>query len=451
MRHTRTRRLAVVFAAFAMFATACGGGDGETGEAADVEATEDSTTPAGGDTTAPDDAGTAAAGEVPDSPDDGVSSDAITIGWMGDVTGPTASAQAINLSGIEAYFDKVNADGGVLGRDLELVVKDDEYGAEAAVANFQALVNDDRVLAINQVGGGHIIEAIIGDAERIGIPLVSVAQTTTSSLKSDYVFHTIAHYFDQADVAVARMIDAVGSADELKAAVVQLEVPSGDEWNAGIEKALGEQGGTYAGRITINVAQPDAGTFTSEVRRLMDEGTNYLAIHVAPSHALFVVNTLAANGLDIPVVGMQGVASLNVYQEGDPDQLEQTEGTHSFLTYADESEGGAEIEEFITSSDGQAYEDDAAHINFTHGWLGGMIIHQAIERAAETGELTRESFHQALQGSFDVKGLTCEIDWSQAPFMNPCAAPFTSDGEHMRIVGSFDQWSGFIQAEYPEN
>lgn len=443
MRHTRTRRLAVAFAALAMAATACGGGDGETAEPADANGTEEPTTDGG-------DAG--ASGEVADSPDDGVTSDAIKVGWMGDVTGPTASAQVGNLRGIEAYFDKVNGEGGVLGRDLELIVKDDEYGAEAGVANFQALVNDDKVLAINQIGGGQIMDAIMGDAERFGVPLVSVAQTTTSSMASDYAFHTIAHYFDQADVAVARMIDAVGGADELKAAVVQLEVPSGDEWNAGIEKALEEQGGTYMGRITINVAQPDAGTFVSEVRRLMDEGTNYLAIHVAPSHALFVVNTLASNDIDMPVVGMQGVASLNVYEEGDQSQLEQTEGTHSFVTYADESEGGAEIEEFITSSEGEGYAEDAKHINFTHGWLGGMIIHQAVERAAEqSGELTRESFYEALQGPMETKGLTCEIDWSEPPFINPCAAPFSSDGEQMQIVGSFEEWAEAITAEYPQS
>jgi branched-chain amino acid transport system substrate-binding protein len=446
MRAMRTRRIAVALAALAMVATACGGGDGENAvdEDADPAATSNET---GGESEGGDNGGSAS---VADAPESGVTADTIKIGWMGDVTGPTASAQVGNLRGIEAYVEKVNSEGGVLGRDLELIVKDDEYGAEAGVANFQALVNDDQVLAINQIGGGQIMDAIMADAERFGVPLVSVAQTTTSSMSSDYAFHTIAHYFDQADVAVARMIDAVGSAEDLKAAVVQLEVPSGDEWNAGIEKAIEEQGGEYMGRVTINVAQPDAGTFASEVSQLMDQGTNYLAIHVAPAQALFVVNTLASNNLDIPVVGMQGVASQNVYQEGNEAQLEQTEGTHSFLTYADESEGGAEIEEFI-NGEGSKFAEDAKHINFTHGWLGGMIIHQAIERAAEeSGELTRETFHQALQGPIDTKGLTCDIDWSEPPFINPCAAPFSSDGEQMRIVGSFEEWAESITAEYPE-
>lgn len=442
MRHTtRARSVAAAVAAIALVATACGGGGGD-----------DSSTPAGDEQTEGDGGdggdGGNATGEVPDAPDDGVTADSISVGWMGDLTGPTASAQALNLRGLEAYFEKVNAEGGVLGRDLRVVAKDDEYGAESGVANFQALANDDRVLGITQVGGAHIQEAIVADAERMGIPLVSVAQTIDSGTESDFIFNTIAHYGDQADVAVARMIDRVGSAEDLKVAVVQLEVPSGDEWNAYIKQEVEEVGGTYLGRQTINPASADLGAIVTNLRQMVDnEGLNYIALHAAPAQALLVVNSLASAGLQIPLIGIQGIASLNVFQEGDREQLEVTEGIHSFLTFADDSEGSEEIRAFI-EGEGAKYADDAAHINFTHGWLGGMIIHQAIERAAETGELTRASFHDALKGPYDVKGLTCELDFTENNF-NPCAAPFaSSDGENMQIEGSFEQWAEFIDGEY---
>lgn len=443
MRHTtRTQRAAAAFAALALVATACGG-DADTDDGATTDASDD----AGEDTA--DDGGEGAVGEVPDAPDDGVTADAIRIGWMGDVTGPTASAQAINLRGIEAYFEKVNAEGGVLGRDLELVVKDDEYGAEAGVANFQSLVNDDRVLAINQVGGAHIQEAVAADAERMGVPLVSVAQTIDSGLESEYITNTIAHYGDQADVAVARMIERVGSPEDLNVAVIQLEVPSGDEWNAYIQQEVEEVGGTYLGRQTINPAAADAGALVTNLQQMVEQdGLNYIALHAAPAQALLVVNSLGSAGIQIPLIGIQGIASLNVFQEGNAEQLEVTEGIHSFLTYADDSEGSEEISEFI-EGEGSAYAADAAHINFTHGWVGGMIIHQAIERAAESGELTRASFQEGLQGPYDVKGLTCDIDWSGEANANACAAPFASDdGENMQIVGSFEQWAEHIDAEY---
>ncbi len=436
---TRYGRTVAALAAVSLVAAACGGGDGngDDGDAPGEEVAADGE----------NDAGQAAGGEVPDSPDDGVTADAIKVGWMGDVTGATASAQVINLRGIEAYFEKVNAEGGVLGRELELIVKDDEYAAETGVANFQQLVNDDRVLTITQLGGSHVVDAVLGDAERFGMPLVVAGQTTNTSLESPVAYHLMSHYFDQADVAVARMIDDVGSPDDLRVGVVQLEVPSGDEWNLGVERALEAQGGTYLGRLTISTATPDEGSFVGGVRQLIDEqDMNYIAAHIAPAQGLFVVNNLSAADLDVPVVGMQGMASLNIYQEGADDQLERTEGVHTFLTYADESEGSAEIAEFL-EGEGSGYTADAAHINFSAGWLTGMVVHQAIDRAAETGELTRASFLEGLRGPIDTAGLTCEIDWTDAN-SNPCAAPFTSDGENMRIVGSFEQWRSVITGDY---
>lgn len=435
MRYTRRGRLTAGIAAIALVAVACGGG--ETADTDDAtESTDDS-----------DDGDEAAGGDIPDAPSDGVESDRFNIGWMGDVTGPTASAQVLNLRGTEAYFDMVNADGGVLGRELNLIVKDDEYGAELGVSNFQELLSDDRVLTIAHLGGSFIVDAVLPDAEREGLPLIVTGQTVNTSLASPYAFHLLGHYFDQADVSVARMLEEV-PAEELRVGVAKLEVPSGDEWDVGIQKALDEQGGEYVGNLSISVSAPDAGAFTSTVQQLIDnEGMNYLAIHVAPSSALFVVNTLASAGIDIPVIGMQGAASLNVFAEGDPDQLEVTEGVHSYLTYADDSEGSDEIRAFL-DGEGASYVDDAAHINFSAGWLVGMIIHNSLEKAAaDAGEITRETFYEALQTAHDTKGLTCPVDWTDGNG-NPCAAPFTSDGEQMSIVGDFEQWAEVVSGDY---
>jgi len=384
---------------------------------------------------------------VPDSPADGVTTSAIRIGWMGDVTGPTASSQAFNLRGTQAYFDFVNAQGGVLGRRLELIVKDDEFGAELGVSNFASLLNDDRVLALNHVGGSHIIGAFLEDAERADLAIVSVAQTTTEQFRSPIAFHTIAHMFDQSDVVVARMLDAVGGATELRVGVAHIEVPSGLEWVEGIRTAVAAQGGAFVGSIAIPVAAPDAGSFVGSVKRLMDEqGMNYLALHGSPATGLFVVNSLAGQGITIPVGGTNSMANLNIYAEGDPIMTAGFEGVHSFVTIADDVPGTAVIRDFVAGA-GASYAADAQHNNFTMGWVGGRIIHEAVLRAAESGSLTRSTFLAALRGTFEMDGLTCDVDWTESNH-SACAAPFTSDGTSMRIVGTFEDWSQKLRRVY---
>jgi len=386
---------------------------------------------------------------IPDNPNEGVTADTIEIGWMGDVTGPTASAQTLNLAGTEAYFAKVNAEGGVLGRELVLHVRDDEYGAEAGVSNFSALIDDDRVLALMNVGGAHIQEAIDPDLQQRGIPLISPPQTVDSGLENPYIFNDLAHYGDQADVAVARMIERVGDGEDLRVAVVHLTVPSGEEWNAYISRNIEEVGGEYLGAQTFAPDVTDLSPIMASLSQLIDqEGLNAVAFHGAPAHALRFVNAMGDAGLDdLYVAGIQGMAGLSVFEEGDPDILPNVEGMHSFATLAADAEGAQEIREWV-EGEGDEWADDARHINFTHGWVAGMTLHQAIERAAEQhGELTRETLFDGLQGPIDVRGLTCAKDYSDTNHA-PCAAPFSGISGEMEAAGSFEDWAEHITERY---
>ena len=66
--------------------------------------------------------GTATSGDVP-----GVSDTEIKLGTHMPLSQTPAAAYAIIADGIKAYFDYVNANGGVHGRRLELVSEDDFY------------------------------------------------------------------------------------------------------------------------------------------------------------------------------------------------------------------------------------------------------------------------------------------------------------------------------------
>ncbi len=430
MINRHLRRYVAAVGGLALLLSACGGDSGSG-------AAEDTAAPSGE---------AAQDGGVPDAPAEGVTSDAIKIGWMGDATGPTASLQAVNLSGTEAYFEKVNAEGGVLGRQLDLVVKDDEYSAEMAVANFQALLNDDEVLAITNVGGSHIQDAVAADAERVGIPLVALTQTTNAGLENEYLFHTIAHYADQADVIIARIEDALGDIADARVAVVHIQVPSAEEFAGYVESKLQEAGGTHLGALSMEPAEVNAQPIVSQLQGMLDDGLNYLVMTGSPGNALTLINGLADAGMDLPIIGTHGIASLNVFAEGPSSYIDNVEAIHSFVTADDEGPGAAEIRDFI-EGDGSAYAGNAVHSGFTQGWVAGSIIHQALERAAETGTVDRTSFHTALQGTFDAHGLTCDVDWSEANH-SPCAVPFGSDGESMISIGDFEQWAEHIKGVY---
>src|SRR5207302_9690120 len=60
----------------------------------------------------------------------GVSGGAITVGGIFDMTGPVDSS--VERDTVKAYFQKVNASGGINGRKLQMVDCDSKYDATAA-------------------------------------------------------------------------------------------------------------------------------------------------------------------------------------------------------------------------------------------------------------------------------------------------------------------------------
>ncbi|CAB4678886.1 unannotated protein [freshwater metagenome] len=78
----------------------------------------------------------------------GVSSSEIKLGMTLPMTG-TASPGYNKIPGaVKAYFDYVNANGGINGRKLTLVVKDDQYVPTLAVAKTNELILKDKVMAL---------------------------------------------------------------------------------------------------------------------------------------------------------------------------------------------------------------------------------------------------------------------------------------------------------------
>ena len=87
----------------------------------------------------------------------GVTPTQIVLGATGPLTG-SESAYAPVLTGAKAYFDYVNAHGGVNGRKIVYKVEDDQYDPVETVQLTQKLVEQDNVFAIfNSIGTEHAL------------------------------------------------------------------------------------------------------------------------------------------------------------------------------------------------------------------------------------------------------------------------------------------------------
>ncbi len=99
----------------------------------------------------------------------------IKIGSFLSVTGGASFLGDPEKKTLEMYVEKINAEGGILGRSVELVLYDDSTNAKEALTFVKRLIQQDQVDVI--VGGtttGNTM-AVIKEIEKQGVPFISLA------------------------------------------------------------------------------------------------------------------------------------------------------------------------------------------------------------------------------------------------------------------------------------
>lgn len=101
--------------------------------------------------------------------------DTIKIGALAAITGPASFLGDPEAKTLELYVKKINEAGGVLGKQLELVVYDTGASPKKAIAFTKRLINQDKVVAIIGDSASGATLAIMPFVKKAKIPLISMA------------------------------------------------------------------------------------------------------------------------------------------------------------------------------------------------------------------------------------------------------------------------------------
>ena len=139
--------------------------------------------------------------------ENGVTDREIVIGQFAAISGPAAQLGQRMQLGMQAYFTAVNAQGGVHGRSIKLLTRDDGYEPEKAVAAVKALINDDKVFALAGSVGTPTGLAALPILTEAQVPLIGMF-TGAQALREPFnrqVFHVRASYFDETERIVQHL------------------------------------------------------------------------------------------------------------------------------------------------------------------------------------------------------------------------------------------------------
>jgi branched-chain amino acid transport system substrate-binding protein len=133
--------------------------------------------------------------------DIGVTNNSITIGQSAAISGPAQQLGIEMRDGALAYFDHVNAQGGVNGRQIRLISLDDAYDPVKAAENTTQLIAKENVFSLFGYVGTPTSNASLPLANKAEIPFFGPL-TGAQSLREPFnrnVFNVRASYFEETE------------------------------------------------------------------------------------------------------------------------------------------------------------------------------------------------------------------------------------------------------------
>ena len=100
----------------------------------------------------------------------GVTSSEIVLGMHTDLSGPAATYGVSSSNAVKMRFDEANANGGIHGRKIKLIVEDTQYQVPRAVQAGTKLINRDRIFAMIAALGTPMNNALFKEQFEAGVP-----------------------------------------------------------------------------------------------------------------------------------------------------------------------------------------------------------------------------------------------------------------------------------------
>jgi ABC-type branched-subunit amino acid transport system substrate-binding protein len=226
------------------------------------------------------------------------------IGNSGPSSGPNSASMLELLDGANLYFDSVNAAGGVKGRRIELLQRDDNFEVARTVANVGTLIDQDRVDALLLVRGTPHNEAILPLIDRAGIALIapSTGAMVLHQPVKKHVFNVRTAYRSEAR-KLAQFLVLLG---KQRISVIHVEDSFGDDVAEGIMTGLADRQMKPIGVHKFDRKAPDIVKSVPEVRRANPDAIVLIGAGQAVAAG---IDALRKQGVTAPIATVSNNAS----------------------------------------------------------------------------------------------------------------------------------------------
>ena len=412
----KARKWWAMLLALAMIVAACGGDDDDTSSDSDGETAADSTEgeDSGTDDTAADDTSGDDTGGDPGElvTDFGVTDDEIRIGYNADLSGIFAASVLPIIEATEVYWEWVNDNGGIAGREVVPVILDSAYDVPKFLENYEVFTGDgpESVVMMGQSTGSPHTAAtaqLLVEDEMAAIPLTWYSGWADPDFGAN-VFEVQTTYCVESHNGLTYMSETYGD----NVAIISFPGEYGQDGAQGAKLAAEKLGLTvvYDGEGAVEPGSDQTPVNTE----IVNSGADFVWATINPTTLSEIMGGAVSQGFTGAWSGNAPTYNPNLLDTDLADALDQYY-THSTYTELWDPNGSAGMKELIAEM--QARRPDAIVTDYyILGWVNGIIVQQVLEQAAANGDMTRAGVTQAAREiTVDMKGLAPNQSWGGEP------------------------------------
>jgi branched-chain amino acid transport system substrate-binding protein len=231
--------------------------------------------------------------------------EAVKIGISGPFTGGSAAMGVSMRDGVKLAVAEINKAGGVLGKQILLVERDDEAKNELGVQIAQELINKAQVVAtVGYINTGVALashrfyqEAEIPVMNNVATGSIVTKQFLPPDHKANYIFRNSANDSIQS----AMIAETIKKAGYQKIAIIADSTNYGQLGKADVEKALAERGLPKPVVVEkFNIGDTD---MTAQALRAKEAGADVVITYAIGPELAQTVNAIVKLGWKVPVLG----------------------------------------------------------------------------------------------------------------------------------------------------
>ena len=315
----------------------------------------------------------------------GVTDSTIKLGAFTPLTGPVADPGNGALLGQQLAFDRVNAEGGVQGRTIELVTVDDKYDPAEAQKAVRRLNEQDEVFALSGGVGTPNFVATLPYIKQEAIPAIGpyAPSNQVGVMENPNVYMIWPNYVDEFEVITKYLIEQVKPES---VAMVQMSGDVGDDALTGVELASEGTDFELDKIVTVEATTTD---YSAAVQELKSTGAEWVISINQPTGTGQVIQAAKKIGYEPRWATWSGMTDSSWIAAFPA----EADGMIAATVVAPFDSEDANVKEFAEAVRAETGEEPTVWNAI--GYAQALVTIEALEKATA---LTRECLEASLQG-----------------------------------------------------